>query len=264
MITSLQNTLVKHVVSLKRRKDREEAGEFVIEGRRLLAEALNRGADIRQVFLAPGKRQPEWEPLMKEIERRRLPLEEVDERVMRKLSLTVEPQGLLAVLKQPHHDWADVQIGPDTVLLVLDGIQDPGNLGTILRTALAAGVQYVCLSKGTVDLYNDKVVRSTMGAVFALTVLDEQDAPEILAFCREHSLRLGLADLKGDAPYKAGVLKPPLALVIGNEGNGPQEIFRSAADVKVAIPMFNEVESLNAAVAAGILLYETVRQRDFL
>ncbi|MHB1405743.1 MAG: TrmH family RNA methyltransferase [Desulfitobacteriaceae bacterium] len=264
MLTSLHNPLVKHVVSLQRRKGREQAGEFMIEGRRFLEEALRRGASITQTFLVPERKQPEWEPLLAELARRRIPVEEVDERVVRKLSLTVEPQGMLALVKQVKYGWADVILGPDTVLLILDGIQDPGNLGTILRTALAAGVQDVCLTKGTVDLYNDKVLRSTMGAVFSLKILCNQEPNEILNFCRANSLRLALADVEGTPPYSSGLLKPPLALVIGNEGNGPHEIFRSAAAERVAIPMFNQVESLNAAVATAILLYETVRQRDFL
>lgn len=292
MINSPHNQWVKHVVSLQQRKGRNEAREFVIEGWRFVAEALARGAHIRQVFLSAGS-APEPTPgstrvpmsgvplgsmsgsargslreggagLLARIRRAGIPIEEVDERVMAKMSATESPQGILAVVGQPQFTWADVNLGPDEVLLIIDGVQDPGNLGTILRTALAAGVRTVCCTKGTVDVYNPKVLRSTMGAVFSLVVLPDLSAEEILAFLHRHGFSLVVADVEGEPIFRQGVLKPPLALVVGNEGSGPSRLFKQEADSRVTIPMKQHVESLNAAMAAGIILYEVVRQRDFL
>ncbi|HWQ71622.1 MAG TPA: RNA methyltransferase [Desulfitobacteriaceae bacterium] len=263
MLVSLQNEQVKQVVNLRRRKGREEARQFVVEGRRFLEEALNREAGILRIFICPQREQPEWQPLLKESADRQIPIIEIDERVLYKISSTVEPQGILAVVRQPVFTWKDLTVDSRTVLLIIDGVQNPGNLGTILRTALAAGVCQVCLTKGTVDLYNDKVLRSTMGAIFSLTVLADLAPEEIIDYCRSRGLKLIIADLEGEVIYKSGMLKLPLALVVGNEANGPSPLFSAWARQHLKIPMNYNVESLNAAMAAGILLYEIVRQRDF-
>lgn len=264
MLTSLQNPLVKHVYSLQRRKEREESGEFVVEGRRFVEEAIKRGAKVSQIFYCPELARQEWQDIFVKAREQGILIEKVDQRVLRKMSSTEQPQGILAVVKQPDFTWEDIEAGPKTVLLIVDGVQDPGNLGTILRTALAAGIRQVCLTVGTVDLYNSKVLRSTMGAIFSLAVLKERQQAEIIKYCQEHSLELAMADTKGELIYKPGVLQLPLALVIGNEGNGPSEEFAQYIKRRVTIPMNYEVESLNAAMATGILLYEIVRQRDFL
>ena len=263
MITSLQNPQVKHAVSLHARKGREAAREFIVEGRRFLEEAIRRDAHIRQVYYCPQRRLPEWERLLTALAVKGVPTEEIDDRVLAKMCDTVQPQGILGVVQLPRYTWQDIRTGPDGVLLVIDGVQDPGNLGTILRVALAAGVNQVCLTKGTVDIFNSKVLRSTMGAIFSLITLVEQEAWTIVEFCQQHSLRLVTAGTAGESSYGSGILEPPLALVVGNEGSGPSGIFKSAAEQTVTIPMQNEVESLNVAMATGILLYEIVRRRDF-
>ncbi len=266
MLVSLQNEQVKQVVNLQRRKGREAARQFVVEGRRFVEEALHRGAKISRVFICPQREQPEWRPLLEQLRIQQVPIEEIDERLLHKMSLTVEPQGILAVVRQPCFTWEDLKVDPQkqTVLLIIDGVQDPGNLGTILRTALAAGVRQVCLTKGTVDLYNAKVLRSTMGAIFSLTILADLDVQEIISYCSSRALRLVTADLEGEVMYGPEMLKLPMALVVGNEGNGPSKPFCDLAQQRLKIPMGYGVESLNVAMATGILLYEIVRQRDFL
>lgn len=260
---SLQNEQVKQVVNLRRRKGREEARQFVVEGRRFVEEALNREAGILRVFKCPQREQPEWKPLLIELENRQVPIIEIDDRILYKISSTVEPQGILAVVQQPCFTWEDIRVDSRTVLLIIDGVQDPGNLGTILRTALAAGVHHVCLTKGTVDVYNNKVLRSTMGAIFSLKILADLSAGEIIEYCSLRALKLITADLQGEVIYGSVMLKPPLALVVGNEANGPSPLFRDLARQRLKIPMDHNVESLNVAMATGILLYEIVRQRDF-
>ncbi|MHB8126749.1 MAG: TrmH family RNA methyltransferase [Desulfitobacteriaceae bacterium] len=264
MLVSLQNEQVKHVVNLQRRKGREEFKQFVVEGRRFVEEALYRGAKILRVFICPQREQPEWWPLLEQLRNQQVPIEEIDERLLHKMSSTVEPQGILAVVHQPCFTWEDLSVDPQTVLLIIDGVQDPGNLGTILRTALAAGVRQVCLTKGTVDLYNAKVLRSTMGSIFSLIILPDLTVREIINYCCSRALRLVTADLKGEVMYGSERLKLPLALVVGNEGKGPSEPFCDLSQQRLKIPMGNGVESLNVAMATGILLYEIVRQRDFL
>ncbi|HZK86037.1 MAG TPA: RNA methyltransferase [Desulfosporosinus sp.] len=264
MIESLQNEQVKHVVSLQRHKARQEAQLFVVEGWRFVEEAVLRNAPITKVFVCQEGENPEWQALHKTLCERSIPFEEVDRRVLRKMSATEEPQGILAVVRQTTYTWKDLQIDRNSVLLVLDGIQDPGNMGTILRTALASGVRYVCLTPGTVDLYNPKVLRSTMGAIFSLIFLSGQQPVDILDFCRNHGLNVLMGDINGSSIYQTKLTEGPLALVVGNEGNGPSPIFRKADVQCVTIPMAHDVESLNVAIATGIMLYEIVRQRDFL
>ncbi|SPF34776.1 RNA 2'-O ribose methyltransferase substrate binding family protein [Candidatus Desulfosporosinus infrequens] len=264
MLESLQNEQVKYVVSLQRRKVREEAQLFVVEGWRFVEEAVSRKAPIKKVYICQEREPLEWQSLQKRLCERNIPFEEVDGRVLRKMSSTEEPQGILAVVHQTNHSWSDLQINPKTVLLILDGIQDPGNLGTILRTALASGVRYVCLTPGTVDLYNPKVLRSTMGALFSLVLLIDKQPKDILNFCRERKLSILMGDIQGCSVYHTKLPEGPLALVVGNEGKGPSPLFRSLDVQRVTIPMAQDVESLNVAIATGILLYEIVRQRDFL
>jgi len=264
MLESLQNEQVKYVVSLQRRKAREEAQLFVVEGWRFVEEAVRRNAPIKKVYVCREREPLEWQSLQKRLRDRNIPFEEVDERVLRKMSSTEEPQGILAVVRQTNSSWSELQIDSRTVLLILDGIQDPGNLGTILRTALASGVHYVCLTPGTVDLYNPKVLRSTMGAIFSLVLLKGKQPEEILEFCRVQGLSVFMGDVVGSSLYNTRLTDGPLALVVGNEGNGPSPLFRSADVQCVTIPMVQDVESLNVAIATGILLYEIVRQRDFL
>jgi len=264
MLESLQNEQVKYVVSLQRRKAREEAQLFVIEGWRFVEEAVSRNAPLKKVYVCPKREPLKWQAFQKKLQEQSIPFEEVDERVLRKMSSTEEPQGILAVVRQTNNSWSEIRINRLSVLLILDGIQDPGNLGTILRTALAAGVRYVCLTPGTVDLYNPKVLRSTMGALFSLVFLTGKQPEAILDFCRERGLSVIMGDIQGNSLYQTSLPKGPLALVVGNEGKGPSSLFRSAEVQRVTIPMAQDVESLNVAIAAGILLFEIVRQRDSL
>ena len=264
MIESLQNEQVKYVVSLQRHKAREEAQLFVVEGWRFVEEAVRRNASIKKVFVCQERETLEWQFLHKRLGERSIPFEEVSKRVLRKMSATEEPQGILAVVRQTTYTWSDLQIDRNSVLLIVDGIQDPGNLGSILRTALASGVRYVCLTPGTVDLYNPKVLRSTMGAIFFLVLLPDQQPEDILSFCQDRGLSVFMGDIQGSSVYHTKLTAGPLALVVGNEGNGPSSSFRSADVQCVTIPMSHDVESLNVAIATGILLYEIVRQRDFL
>ncbi|ADY54619.1 tRNA/rRNA methyltransferase (SpoU) [Syntrophobotulus glycolicus DSM 8271] len=269
MITSVRNEQVKHIVSLHQTKGRKTSQQFFAEGRRFVGEALMRSKRIEKIFYCPAKgstwEREKLEELILEAGKLRIPAEEVSEDVMKRISATEEPQGILALINQEEYSWDDIQIEPDTILLILDGIRDPGNLGTILRASLAAGVKNVVLTRGTVDYYNPKVLRSSMGAVFSMCILQEIERPDIWAFCRQNHLNLVVSALEGQSVYRQKMDQSlPLALVIGSEANGVAPEFSEISPKKIMIPMQNNVESLNAALAAGILLFEIRRQADFL
>lgn len=272
--------MVKYVVSLHKNKGRRKYGEYLIEGKRFVKEAFLRQAPISRIFYWDMKKTGsnntavsqvgtgetnEIADLVRLASEANIPAVEVTEAVMRKMSTTEEPQGILATVKITPVDWDGLVVNKDTILLVLDGIQDPGNLGTILRTALAADVRQIILTEGTVDVYNPKVLRSSMGAVFSTKILIDQTPEQIVNFCRKTKCTLAVSTMEGDSIFSSEACPNyPLALVIGNEAFGPSAYFLQKAEKKYSIPMFNNVESLNAAMAAGIFLYELRRQAGFL
>lgn len=257
MITSSKNPKIQWVRSLQSRsRQRREAGAFVIEGVRLVEEAL--AADYKaQLVLYSNDLNPQGQELVRSFQSQGAPIEQVSTRVMRAASDTDSPQGILVVLpmiaKSP----------PETLTFVLipESVRDPGNLGTMLRTAEAAGVESVILPEGTVDPYAPKVLRSAMGAHFRLPVVSaswEAIHPEIKAA----SLKVFLADARGGEKYTQADLNAPLALVVSGETEGPSEKALDLADAHLYIPMPGGAESLNVAIAASILMFEVVRQRS--
>lgn len=203
--------------------------------------------------------------MVEQANKQQIPVEEVTETVMHKMSTTKEPQGILAISAQRKCDWTDIELEKEKIILIIDEIQDPGNIGTILRTALAADVKSIILTKGTVDIYNTKVLRSSMGAIFSLNILTDKTPEEITKFCKSNNYLLTISTMEGASIFQKNISESiPLALVLGNEAFGPAKIFHQEADIKLSIPMFNTVESLNVAIAAGIFLFEIRRQLGFL
>jgi len=253
MITSVQNDKVKYVRSLARRRIRQREGRFVIEGTRLLDELVGAGIEPALVFYTEAwAEHPAGQRLLDLI---RTPVEGiwlVSETVMSASADTRTPQGVLAAVP-----FLDLAPKPG-LLLILDGIRDPGNLGTILRSAESAGVGEVLLAPGTVDLYNPKVVRGAMGAHFRLSVRScDWGAVEE----RARGRTIWLADVAGGTVYDAVNWTVPSALIVGAEASGAgQEAGRVATD-RVSIPMAGGAESLNAAMAATVILFEAARQR---
>jgi TrmH family RNA methyltransferase len=254
MITSSQNPKIKLIRSLMgRAKDRREAGAFVVEGVRLVEEAEKR--DWRFKFaLYDGSLNERGSSLVEHLLSRDVEVEEVSEQVMKSLSDTETPQGILAVL-----EFSQLSI-PDSrdFILIPDQIRDPGNLGTLLRTAAAAGVQAVFLPPETTDAFAPKVVRSGMGAHFRLPVQSmkwEKIRREI------KDLQVYLADMDG-TPCWDNDLRGQLALIIGSEAEGASPEARELATQKISIPMSGNMESLNASVAGSVLMFEVVRQRS--
>lgn len=248
-IKSLQNEIVKRSAELKLKKYREATGTFFLEGKRAVEEALTADWHIEKLFCT--------EEYVQEVQRFKLPEESylVDAKVMAKLAATENPQGVGAVvaIKKPValQDFTLAQ----GMVLVLDGVRDPGNVGTIIRTADAAGVQAVILLEETADLYNPKVVRSTMGSLFHLPVFTGVGKTELIEWCHSKKVELWATSLEGAENLFATQWSTSTALVMGSEAEGVSQELLAAADKKVFIPMAGSAESLNVAVAAGICMF---------
>jgi len=254
MLTSSQNPKIQAVRKLQAQaKQRRQEQAFVVEGVRLVEEAWAAGWQARLVLYS-SELSERGQQLVRQFRSVGAPLEEVSPGVLAAASDTPAPQGILAVLET--HTLA-LPAALDFVLIP-DGVRDPGNLGTLLRTAAAAGVQAVLLPPGTVDPWSPKVVRSAMGAHFRLPVL-ELDWEQIRTAL--DGLQVYLADSGGGLAYTAADLRQPLALLIGGEAEGAGAQGAALANERLHIPMPGPTESLNAAVAAAILMFETARQR---
>lgn len=251
MITSLQNERVKLVHALQTRaKSRRKEGKIVLEGARLVQDALQSGQQPEFVLYTPETANAQVLSLLRE--RQIEPLAVVPE-VMRHVSDTEQPQGIVGVFPMP---VVRLPPGPQRVL-VLDSIRDPGNLGTILRTAGAAGVGAVLLSPTCADPYNPKALRGGMGAHFRVPVA-EMTWEQISQYC--YNRNIYLADSRGNQRYDAVDWSSPWALIIGSEAHGAGSEAAALATARIIIPMAAATESLNAAVAAGVILFEAKRQ----
>lgn len=256
MITSISNASVKHVAALGRAKGRREQDAFVVEGPKMVSEIPE--GDLLKLYVSEEFDRERYASLL-----HGRSYEMVSARVFREMSDTQTPQGILAVARMRHISLEElVCAGADgnAFILLLEDIQDPGNLGTILRTAEGAGVTGIVMSEGCADIYNPKVVRSTMGAIFRVPFFCTADFHGAVERVRERC-KVYAAHLKGEYAYDRGDYAKDTAFLIGNEAKGLREDTASLADTWVRIPMMGKVESLNAAVAASILMYELYRQR---
>lgn len=240
---------------LKRRKSRERHSLFVAEGVRSVEELLKSKLSVRGVLTAPQLDDaPRGLALRALIEERHIDTYRANEAEFRSAAETESPQGVLAVAEIPSHSFAKLE-GRETLrVLVLDGVQDPGNVGTILRTSAALGSDATIALPGTVDLWNAKVIRAAMGASFHYVAFHAA-ADDLLSFLDREGAELWGADVAGEP---VGTTNPPkrLALAVGNEGAGLSSSLRERATRLVSLPITGNVESLNVSVAAGILLYE--------
>jgi TrmH family RNA methyltransferase len=257
MLTSLTNPQVKSVKRLHRQKEREQTRRFVVEGLRLTEEVLRAGHVPALLFYTPrledSERGQALLALAREVSAQPTL---VSEKVMHAMATTTTPQGVLAVVPMPALPWPE----HPTLLLILDRLRNPGNLGAALRTAEAAGVDGVLLSPGTVDVYNPKVVRGGMGVHFRLCL---RTATWLEIKRATQRLKTWRAEIRGGVPYHQVNWSSPSALIIGSEAEGTGTRAQQLTINQVSIPMLGQAESLNAAVAAGIILFEAARQRSF-
>ena len=228
---------------------------FVAEGVRSVEELLRSGLTVRGALVAPQLSDaPRGAALRRELEQSNVEVAEVSEKDFRSAAETDSPQGVLAIADVPRRDLNTLEVRAECRMLVLDGIQDPGNVGTILRTAAALGATATIALPGTVDLWNPKVIRSSMGAQFRHVAL-HASLQETLDFLAHNSIPLWATDV-GGAPLDRGSAPAKLGIALGNEGAGISSSLREKAQRTVSLPISGNVESLNVAVAAGILLYE--------
>ena len=257
MITSLQNNQVKNIIKLNQKaKARREQGLFIAEGRKMFLEAPLHW--IEKVYVSETVEKQDTEVMEKAS---RTEWEAVTDSVFRQMSDTQTPQGIMAVVRQQENSLDAIMKQPDALLLFLENIQDPGNLGTMMRTAEGAGVTGIIMSRETTDIYNPKTIRATMGSLYRMPFVYVDDFCETIRMAKAQGIRLYAAHLKGKHTYDGEDYRQPSGFLIGNEGNGlTQEAADSATDY-IRIPMGGQLESLNAAVAAAVLMYEANRQR---
>lgn len=251
MLESLQNPRLKAVRALHARKGRQAAGHFLLETTKLLQEASAAAWPLVEVFATAPWLERYGAPAG-------IPCTEVAEKIFGALVTTETPEGVVAVARLPGD--RPLPAAPDAWYLLVEALQDPGNLGTLIRTADAVGLAAVLLGTGTTDAYAPKVVRGSMGGVLHLPVLERRDLHADIRTLQARGVRV-LAAAHGGASLYAQDLRGPVAWLVGNEGAGLAEATLALADAVVSIPMPGRAESLNAAMAGAVLLYETLRQR---
>ncbi len=280
MITSLNNGRIKHAIQLKEKsRTRNEEGLFVAEGLKMFEEAplskireIYCREDVWQKMEESYKKAPLdklsriYEKIMT-CEKQGIVVETVSEEVFRKLSDTQTPQGLFFLMEKMTYDLTALlkkagerkeQKGKRPLFLILEDVQDPGNLGTMIRTGEGAGVDGILMSKGTADIYNPKTIRSTMGSLYRVPFLYTGNLKQTIEQLQKAGIRIYAAHLKGTKSYREPDYAGGAAFLVGNEGNGLKEETAALADEYIRIPMLGKLESLNAAVAAALLMYQAV------
>lgn len=257
-ISSKENELIKHIKKLKDKKERDISNEYVIEGVKLLKEAIEEDAKINKIVICDDCDKTEVIPKDIMYEIAKYDCVYVTKKIFKYISEVQEPQGILAVVEKNSTN-GDIDYNQD-IIVALDDVQDPGNLGTILRTVDSIGITQILVSKGTADSYNPKVVRSTMGAIFRIKIIECEDLEKTLKEIKKHKFKIVVTSLQTEnSIYDINYNKK--VIVIGNEAKGVEKNIQDIADEKIKIPMLGKTESLNASVSTGIVLYEYVRQK---
>lgn len=257
MITSTSNQQMKTIVQLnKKGKARRELRAFIVEGIKMFRETPR--ALLRQVYVSEQFLTDEKNRVC--LAESGIDYETVSDRVFAHISDTTTPQGILAVVRQPSYGFEELLLGAHPRLLVLEDIQDPGNLGTMFRTGEGAGMSGIIMSRDTVDLFAPKTVRATMGSIYRMPFYVSEDLHATLHALRDAGVHIYAAHLRGEKFYDEPDYTGATAFLIGNEGNGLKPETADLADTYLRIPMEGCLESLNAAMAAGILMYEAHRQ----
>ncbi len=259
MITSTGNHQVKNIQKLfKSGKTRREQQIYIVEGIKMFLEAEKLGIVKKAYFSEELFEQ--WSTEKPEL-LARIDYETVAYKVFKEITETMNPQGVIALVHYHETSLEDILAQAESRLLLLDNLRDPGNLGTIVRTAEGAGITGIILSKESVDIYNPKVVRATMGSVFRMPHVYVDDFQSALKMVKKRGVKLYATHLSGKEFYDETTYAAKFGIIIGNEANGISDASAAEADCLVKIPMCGKVESLNAAVASSIMIYEAFRQR---
>lgn len=256
MISSSSNKQIKELVKLQSSASfRRERCSFVIEGVKLCEEVPKHL--LKDVYVSENFEKSMPADIKKHIGSYEL----VSDRVFESMSDTRTPQGIMAVVSKPVYNLDEILKSDNKTLLILEHISDPGNLGTILRLAEASGVSAVFMSKDTVDIYNPKVVRSTMGAIFRMPFIYVDDLEELIMNLKSKGIEVYASSLQESSLYDETEYGSDIALVMGNESKGISDRVLSLSDKNIHIPMLGKTESLNVAIASAVILYEIFRQR---
>jgi TrmH family RNA methyltransferase len=254
----MSSNLVSQVRNLQQRKGRKRTGLTLAEGVRLVEDALESGVPLRGVVVTSTLAASErGSALLQDLASRAVAVEEVSERLLGDLADTETPQGVIAVVEQPRFELEDIRVAHGAPVLVVDGVQDPGNVGVLLRTAFALGGSGVILLPGSGDVSNPKVLRASMGASFRIPSV-QLSVDELARWLTKYDVGLWIADMEG-APVGRTDIRHPVAVAVGNEGAGVSQPVRNLGGRRVSVPLACGAESLNVAVAAGILLHEVIR-----
>lgn len=256
MITSTSNPQIKSLLQLQKKgKLRNAQGVFLVEGYRMFCEVPKER--LQKTYVS----ETFYEKRSEELKAIDTPIEILADHVFSYVSDTKTPQGILCVVTQAHYVLENLLTAEKPFFLILDNLQDPGNMGTIIRTAEGAGVNGVLMSSDCVDIYNPKTIRSTMGSIYRMPIIYCEDMAEMAKRLKANEVQLYAAHLDGKHTYDQEDYSKGTAFLIGNEGNGLRDEIAALADAYIRIPMQGEVESLNAAIAASILMFEACRQR---
>lgn len=259
IISSESNGQIKEIIKLqKQARERKKTKKFVVEGIKMVQEAIN-FKKLDKMYVSESALEKTAQSIGKKIEE--IPYEIVADNVFRQISDTVTPQGVLAVVNMPEYDIKDILSDDRKSWILLDDLRDPGNLGTIVRTSEGAGMSGVIMSRESVDLFNPKVVRSTMGAIFRVPFCYVQSLTDIIDEIKGAGYEVFATAMEGSEVYDCIDYTNGAAFIIGNEANGvSNEVFEKASK-RIRIPMEGKLESLNAAVSAAIIMYEIARQK---
>lgn len=260
-ITSKENSVIKHLHALSEPKHRKKEQAFLIEGVKMVEEALRDNLGVTMVIAAPSLVQHHGKGVLKLAESRSADVLWISEKLMDAISESKTPQPVMAVVKMPDHPEEALFAQSSGLLVVAHQLQDPGNLGTIIRTAEAAGAAGIALTPNTVDPYGAKAVRASMGSILRLPVVRISDTIAFIKTCKEKKYQTAATVLTGEKLLFDVDLRKPTAVILGQEGAGlPQEIM-AEVDLRVRIPMAEPIDSLNVATSAAVVLYEALRQR---
>jgi TrmH family RNA methyltransferase len=256
IIQSRENALIKHIKKLKEKKYRVQQGSFLIEGFRFVEEALKSKFEVETIFISENVLNNVYTETLLNILQSKTKVYCLNSNVFKDICSTENPQGVVACVKNSECNLQD----RDGFYVLVDRIQDPGNMGTIIRTAHAAGALGVICTKGTVDVYNEKTLRSTMGSIFNIPIIEDNEL-EMVKRLKTKGFEVVVSSLETENNFFDIDLTGNLMLCIGNEGNGISDEIYALGDKKVKIPMPGGAESLNASIAASIMIYEIVRQK---
>lgn len=255
-IQSKDNKTIKHIISLQQRKYRQKFGEYMVEGIRAVTD-IGKKDCLRSILIRESKRS-ELEPLVE----KGLTVSSVyvvQDPIFDKIEHSVNGQGILGIAKKCVNDLHSL-IVEDGLYVALDGVQDPGNLGTIIRTAVAAGAKGIFLLKGTVDPYNEKCVRSTMSALCNIPIFEDVTLSEFYDFIKDNTIKTYVTSLENAKPYHTILYPKRTMVILGNEGNGVSREIIEMCDQAITIPMYGDIESLNVSIAAALCMYKVREQ----